>query len=53
VAGFLEKKHWSIILGQNRLKQMRNGPLLWEMVVADNLETFDTRLPLENFDKAE
>jgi hypothetical protein len=53
VAGFLEKKHRSIIPGQNRLKQMRNGPLRWEMAVADFLETFDTWLPLENFDNAE
>jgi hypothetical protein len=53
VAGFLEKKHWSIIPGQNRLKQMRNGPRRWEMAVADFLETFDTWLPLENFDNAE
>jgi hypothetical protein len=37
VAGFLEKKHRSIILGQNRLKQMRNGPLHWVMAVADCL----------------
>jgi hypothetical protein len=53
VAGFLEKKHWSIIPGQNCLKLMRNGPLRWEMAVADILETFDTWLPSENFDNAE
>ena len=41
VAGFLEKKHQSIIPELNRLKQMRNGPLYWEMVVADFLETFE------------
>jgi len=27
VAGFLEKKHRSIIRGQNRLKQVEDGPL--------------------------
>jgi len=27
VAGFLEKKHRSIILGQNQLKKLRDGPL--------------------------
>jgi hypothetical protein len=53
VAGFLEKKHRSIIPGQNRLKQQRNGPLRWEMAVADFLETFEKWLPLENFDNAE
>jgi hypothetical protein len=42
VAGFLEKKHRSIIPGQNRWQQMRNGPLRWEMTAADFLETFDT-----------
>ena len=26
VAGFCEKKHWSSIWGQNRLKQLRDGP---------------------------
>jgi len=53
VAGFLEKKHWSIILGQDRLKQQRSAPLHWEMAVADFLETFEKWLPLENFDNAE
>ena len=53
VAGFREKKYRFFILGQNRLKQMRNGPLLWETAVADFLETFKTWLPLENFDNAE
>jgi hypothetical protein len=52
VAGFLEKKHRSIIPEQNCLKQMRNGPLRWEIAVADFLETFYTWLPLENFDNA-
>jgi hypothetical protein len=41
VAGFLEKKHWSIIPDQNRFKQPGNGPLHWEMVVADFLKTFE------------
>ena len=53
VAGFLEKKHWSIIPGQNYLKQQRDGPLNWETAVADFLETFEKWLPLENFDNAE
>jgi len=41
VAGFLEKKHQSIVPGQNRLKQQQDGPLHWEIVVADFLETFE------------
>ena len=53
VAGFLEMKHQSIIPGQNRLKQQRDGPLHWETAVADFLETFQKWLPLENFDNAE
>jgi hypothetical protein len=53
VARFLEKKHRSIIRGQNRLKQLRDGPLHWETAVADFLEAFDTWLPLKNFDNAE
>jgi len=53
VAGFLEKKHWFIIRGQNRLKQLRDGPLHWETAVADFLETFESWLPLDNFDNAE
>ena len=53
VAGFHEKKHRSIIPGQNRLKQQRDGPLRWEMAVADFLVTFEKWLPLENFDNAE
>jgi len=52
VAGFLEKKHRSIIPGQKHLKQMRDGPLHGETAVADCLETFKTWLPLENFDNA-
>jgi len=53
VAGFLEKKHRPIILGQNRLKQLGVGSLHWETAVSDFLETFETWLPLENFDNAE
>jgi hypothetical protein len=53
VAGLLEKKHRSIIRGQNRLKQLRDGSLNWETAVADFLETFETWLPLDNFDNAE
>ena len=53
VAGFLEKKHRCIIPGQNYLKQQRDGPLHRETAVADFLETFENRLPLENFDHAE
>jgi hypothetical protein len=34
VAGFLEKKHWSVIPGQNHLKSMHNGSPHWEMAVA-------------------
>jgi hypothetical protein len=53
VAGFLEKKHRSIIWGQNRLTQLRDGRLHWETAVADFLETFETWLPLDNFANAE
>jgi hypothetical protein len=53
VAGFLEKMHWSIIRGQNRLKQLSDGPLHWETAVADFLETFETWLPLDNLHNAE
>jgi len=52
VAGFLEKKHRSIFWGQNRLKQLRDGPLHWEMVVADFLVTVETGLHLHKFDHA-
>jgi len=53
MAGFLEKKHRSIIRGQNWLKQLRDEPLHWEIAVADFLETFETWLPLDNFNNAE
>jgi hypothetical protein len=52
VAGFLEKKHRSIIPGLNHFKHQRDGPLHWEMAVADFLETFEKWLPLENFANA-
>jgi len=53
VAGSLEKKHQSIIPGQNLVKQQRDGPRHWETAVADFLETFGKWLPLENFNNAE
>ena len=53
VAGFLEKQHRSIIPGQNRVKQLRDGLLRWKMAIEDFLKTFETGLPLENFDNAE
>jgi len=53
VAGFLEKKHQSIIRGQNRLNQVRDGPLHWETAVTDFVATFENWLPLVNFDIAE
>jgi len=52
MAGFLEKKHRSSIWGQNRLKQLRDGPPHWEMTVADFLETVESWLPLDDFDNA-
>jgi hypothetical protein len=53
VAVLLEQKHRPIIRGQNRLKQLRDGPLHWETSVADIVEAFETWLPLDNFDNAE
>jgi len=35
------------------LKQLSDGPLHWEIAVADCLETFESWLPLDNFDNAE
>jgi len=52
-ARFLEKKHQSMIRGQNCLYQVWPGPLHWEMAVADHLETFENWLPLDNSDIAE
>jgi len=51
-AGFLEKKYLSIIWGQNRLNRLRDGPLHWEMAVADFLETFERWLLVDNCDIA-
>jgi hypothetical protein len=53
VAGMLEKKHRSIIWGQNCPKLLRDGLLHREMAVADLLETFETRLHLENFNNVD
>jgi hypothetical protein len=53
VAGFLKKNHWSIITGQNSWKQQRDGPLHWEMVVANCLDTFETWLLFENLVNAQ
>ena len=52
VARFLEKKHRSTIWGQYCLKQLRHRPLHWEMPVADIMGTFESWLPLENFNNA-
>jgi len=52
VAGFLEKKHRSIIWGQSHWKQLWDAPLQWETAVADFLVTFENWLPLDNFDHA-
>ena len=53
VAGFLEKKHRSIIRRQNHLKLVRDGPLHWEMVVADLMATFENWLQTVSFNHAE
>jgi hypothetical protein len=53
VAGILGKKHQSIVRGQNRLKQRRDGHVHWETAVVDILETFETWLPVEHFDNVE
>jgi hypothetical protein len=52
VAGFLEKKHRSIIQGQNCSKQLQDRPLHWQIPVADMLRTFEMWLRLENFNNA-
>ena len=52
MAGCLEKKYQSMILGQNRLKQVRDGPLHSVTAVADSLEPFANLLPLVNFGNA-
>jgi hypothetical protein len=53
VVGFLEKKHRSIIPGQNQLKQVRVRLLYWETAVADFLATFEFWLLLFNLENAE
>jgi hypothetical protein len=53
VAGFVEKRHCSIIWGQNRLKQLRDGSLDWETAIADFLKSVETWLPLDNFHNTE
>jgi hypothetical protein len=50
VAEFLEKKHRSIIPGQNTLKQLRDEPRHTQTTVTDLMETFETWLRFENFD---
>ena len=46
-------KHQPIIRGQNRWKQVRDGPQHWETTVTDFFATFENWLPLCNFDNAE
>ena len=53
VAGVPEKKHWSIIWGNNHLKQVQNGPVHSQTGVAYSFQTFEKRLPLNNLDNAE
>ena len=50
MAGVLKTKHWSIIQGQNHLKQLRVGPLHCETMVADIMVSFQDWIPLDNFD---
>lgn len=50
---FLEEKNWPSIQGQNCWYQVRDGPLHWEMVVAELLKTFLNWLPLNDFDNAQ
>jgi len=52
-AGCLEKKHQAIIRGQNRLKQVQDKSLCWEMAVADSLQTSENWLLLDTLDNAE
>jgi len=53
MAGYQEKKHRFIIWGQNHLKQLLDGPLHWEMVVAEFFETFETWPSFQYFGNAE
>jgi hypothetical protein len=48
--GFLEKKHRSIIWGQNYPKQLCDGVLYWTMAIAVILVAFETSLGLEEYD---
>jgi len=42
----------SSIRGQNRLKQLQDGPLHWETVGANFLVIFEDWLPVDDFDNA-
>jgi len=53
VAMVVEKKHRSMIRGENDLEQLRDGPPHWVTAVADFLVTFKDWLQLEIFDNAE
>jgi hypothetical protein len=53
VVGYLEKRHGSIIWGQNCLKHVGDGPLHCERVDIDFLVTFENLLPLDNVNTAE
>jgi hypothetical protein len=53
VAGFLEKKHRSIIRGPNWFERVWERPLHWVTAVADFLDTFENWMPLLYFDNAE
>jgi len=53
VVGFLEKKHQSMIRGQNRWKKVWDGPLHREMAVADRLASFKNWLLLICSDSSE
>lgn len=50
---FLEYNLWVIIQMQIHLEQLRDGPLLWETVVASLLVTFKNWLQLEEFDNVD
>jgi hypothetical protein len=53
VAGFLDVQYWWKIRRQKHSNQLLDGPLHWEMVVADLLVTFTTWPALEIFNNAE
>ena len=48
VAGFLEKKHRSIIPGRSHFEKLRDRHLHWETAVPDIVDGFETWLPLKN-----